>query len=45
MPNLISLFYADDISNVSDSVGRLQKQFNILTKYCKLYRVWYEGKY
>ena len=37
MPNLISLFYADDISNVSDSVGRLQKQLNILAKYCKLY--------
>ena len=37
MPNLISLFYADDISNVSDSVGRLQMQLNILPKYCKLY--------
>ena len=37
VPNLTSLFYADDIANVSDSVGRLQQQINILAKYCHKY--------
>ena len=37
VPNLMSLFYADDIANISDSVGRLQKQLNTLSTYCSLF--------
>ena len=37
VPNLTSLFYADDIANISDSIGRLQKQLNILARYCSLF--------
>ena len=34
--NLLMLLYADDIAQVADMVGRLQKQIDILSEFCKL---------
>ena len=34
-PNLLTLMFADDIVNFADSVGRLQKQINALSQFCK----------
>ena len=34
--NLFMLLYADDIAQVSDTVGRLQHQINILQYFCKI---------
>ena len=34
LPNLLLLMYADDIALCADTVGRLQKQINVLEEFC-----------
>ena len=34
LPNLVLLMYADDIALCADTVGRLQKQINVLEEFC-----------
>ena len=36
-PNVISLYFADDVCNLSDTVLKLQKQLNILSSFCENY--------
>ena len=35
-PNMFLLMYADDMIQCSDMIGRLQKQIDILSKYCNI---------
>ena len=37
MPNVISLVFADDKANVTDTVGRLQKHIDNLQSFCSNY--------
>ena len=37
VPNIISLMFADDIANVTDTVGRLQKHIDSLQSFCSNY--------
>ena len=37
VPNVISLMFADDIANVTDTVGRLQKHIDNLQSFCSNY--------
>ena len=41
VPNIISLMFADDIENVTDTVGRLRKHIvKIKCKYSKCWSIW-----
>ena len=34
-PNILMFMYADDIASGTDTVSRMQKKINVLSKYCK----------
>ena len=34
-PNILMFMYADDIASGTDTVSRMQKILNVLSKYCK----------
>jgi hypothetical protein len=36
-PNIMNLMYADDITQNSDTVGRLQSMINVLANFCRLW--------